>query len=221
MSGAPNYRNLSPAQKRREIAKIEAGLRTMWNEPDEPRGNGLPMKNGRSLMVIERNTHEALQRLNLRTGYDVAVDDVSLESIFEPMSAGDLEEWGIRNDTVQRMFRYLTAAGPEAWNILSRIFAIGSHMMIEPFCLLNLREKALMLGESHGAQHWRMKRLCTDPLLRKGAKSIKAPGMKGLKAQASAAQAQQGNSNRAFKKPAQQANGNGQHVPARRRRNRA
>lgn len=41
-----------------------------------------------------------------------------------------------------------------------------------------------------------MKRICTDPLLRNGAKSVKAPGQKGLHAQAAAAAAQKGNHNR-------------------------
>lgn len=195
-AGMPEYRNLTPAQKRAEIARIEANLRTMWHEPSHPDA-GAPRRNGREMCALERNTHEALRAMAARTGYEAAHLDVSLESVFHPdMLSEDLEEWGIRCDTIRRFFSYLAADGPETWQILRRLFVIGAHMSIEPFCLLTVRERALMLGDSHGGQHWRMKKICTDPVLRKGGRAVKAAGQKGLRASAAAAAAQKGNCNR-------------------------
>ena len=117
----------------------------------------------------------ALRSLKRRTNYEPSAVDTPLYQLLEA-EEGNLDEWGIRNEAIRTFFAYLLADGPHPAQILRRLFACGSHMMIEPFCLLNLREKGLMLGDSHGAQHWRMKRICTDPLMRKGAVSVRAPG---------------------------------------------
>lgn len=157
--------------------------------------NGEEKSAAAEILEYERNVATALRRLARRTNYEPATSDTPLYAVIEA-EEGQLDEWGIRNETVRTLFAYLLGDGPHPAQVLRRLYAIGSHMMIEPFCLLNLREKALMLGDSHGAQHWRMKRICTDPLLRKGARSVKAPGQKGARASAAAAVAQRGNHNR-------------------------
>lgn len=148
------------------------------------------------ILQYERDVNVALRRLARRTRYEPASNETPLSRLLETED-GALDEWGIRNETIRTFFDYILADGPHPAQILRRLYAVGSHMMIRPFCEMTLREKAMMLGDSHGAQHWRMKRICIDPLLRNGAKSVKAPGQKGLHAQAAAAAAQKGNHNRA------------------------
>ncbi|MEQ1862454.1 MAG: hypothetical protein ABMA13_21255 [Chthoniobacteraceae bacterium] len=148
------------------------------------------------ILQYERAVTEALRRMARRTHYEPASVDTPLSALVEGED-GMLDEWGIRNETIRKFFEYLTADGPEPWQIMRRLYAAGSHMMQRPFCDLNLREKSLMFGDSHGAQHWRMKRMVIDPLMRNGARSIKAPGMKSGRAAEAAAVAATGNNNRA------------------------
>ncbi len=157
--------------------------------------NGKAKSAAEELLHYERGVNAALRRLRNRTHYEPATDHTPLHALIEA-EGGELDEWGIRNESLRKLFAYLLGDGPHPAQILRRLYAVGSHMMIEPFCLMTLREKGLMLGDSHGAQHWRMKRICTNPLMRKGAKSIKAPGQKSAKASAAAAAAAQGNHNR-------------------------
>lgn len=147
------------------------------------------------ILRYEREVNEALRRFSRRTNYEPVTTETPLSHLLETED-GALDEWGIRNEAVRKFFEYILADGPHPAAILRRLYAAGSHMMIRPFCEMTLREKAQMLGDSHGAQHWRMKRLCIDPLLRNGAKSVKAPGQKSLHAQAAASVAQKGNVNR-------------------------
>jgi len=109
---------------------------------------------------------------------------------------GQLDEWAIKNETARAILLWIASDGPHPAAILRRIYLLGDHMMVPPYCLLNLREKGKMCDDTHGAQHWRMQRICVDPLVRKGAASTKAPGQKGAKASAAASIAQQGNHNR-------------------------
>lgn len=147
------------------------------------------------VLRYERQVNQALRQMQHRTNYEPATVDTPLDALLASES-GDLDEWGVRNETIRGFFEYILADGPHPAQILRRIFAIGAHMMIEPFCLLSLRERAMMMNESHGAQHWRVRRICTDPLMRKEARSIKAPGQKSAFAAAVAAEVQQGNTNR-------------------------
>ena len=160
-------------------------------------GDSMETSAAREILDYEREVAEALRRLRRRTKYEPATVDTPMYDVLGASVDGSLDEWSIRNETVRKLFEYFLGDGPHPAQILRRIFAIGAHMMIEPFCLLNLRERALMMGDSHGAQHWRTKRICTDPLMRKGALSVKAPGQKGAAASAAASEAQQGNHNRA------------------------
>jgi hypothetical protein len=115
----------------------------------------------------------------------------------------------IQDETMARAFQFFIADGIHPAQVLRRLYALGAHMVISPFCDLNLRERAMMLGESHGAQHWRTQRICVDPLMRKGARAWKAPGQKSLESRAKYAQAAAGNSNRTKnKKGKNHANGN-------------
>jgi hypothetical protein len=152
------------------------------------------------ILRYEREVSAVMKQMARRTHYEPATADTPVSELMR--SEGDMdgltemETWAIRNETIRRFFEFILADGPEPCQVLRRLYAAGSHMMIRPFCDLTLREKALMFGESHGAQHWRMKRVVTDPLRRNGAKAIKGPGQKGSRAAESASRAQQGNSNR-------------------------
>ena len=151
----------------------------------------------KEILDYERRVNAALRSLHGRTGFEpTAVESrTPLSSLLES-EEGELDEWAVRRETVKRMFDFLLADGPEPHQILRRLFALGSHMGVEPFCLLTLREKALMMGDSHGAEHWRIQKICVDPLKRSGAHSVKAPGMKGIDAAAACSKAQKGNTNR-------------------------
>jgi hypothetical protein len=139
--------------------------------------------------------HDRIERAGIVLTVDVPARD--LISILRAVAAAERE---MRRVATLQMFDYFKADGVHPADVLKRVYAVGNHMGIEPFSLLTTRARGLMLGDSHGAQHWRMEQICVNPLLRAGAKSVKAPGQKGLNARAAAARAQQGNSNRRRKR---------------------
>lgn len=144
-------------------------------------------------LAFEKRINAALRAFVIRTKFEPATDEPPLHLL---LSAESLAEWGAMRETVVCILLWLAAEGSRDGDILKRLFIMGDHMMIEPFCLLNLREKARLLNDSHGAQLWRLRRIAVDPLMRKGCRSYKASGQKGLLASEAAASAQQGNSNR-------------------------
>jgi hypothetical protein len=164
----------------------------------------------KEVLDYERDVTSALKKFYNRTHWEPNTEKTPLHDLLDK-EEHELDEWAVRNETTRRLFEYFAADGPDPVNVMRRVYALGSHMSIAPFCELNLREKALMLGDSHGAQHWRMKKICVDPLRRNGAKAYKAPGQKGLGASASAAAAQQGNSNRRKKRTGHAASKGKQH----------
>jgi hypothetical protein len=134
--------------------------------------------------------------------------ETALEKIFAseesprcPHCAGEieppheLEEWGIRNETIRRLSEFVCQDGLEPWKVLRNIYAVFAHMSLEPWSELTLREKALMLGDSHGAQHFRIEKLVAL-LRRAGAASFKAPGQKQIETRGIYSECQQGNTNR-------------------------
>jgi hypothetical protein len=152
------------------------------------------------IVEYERDVSTALKQLYSRTRWEPAEEKTPLDALIATEESGSLEEWGIRADAIKQMFNYFLADGVRPSEVLGRVYAVGAHMAIPPFCNLTVRERALMLGDSHGAQHWRMQKVCCDVLRRKGARSWKAPGQKSLHSRKSNAAAQAGNSNRARKR---------------------
>lgn len=147
------------------------------------------------ILAYEKRVNAALRSFALRTHYEAATDETPLHHLMAAED-GTLDEWGVVRQTAVRILLWLAAEGPHPGAIMKRLFVLGDHMMIEPYCKLTLREKAALLDDSHGAQLWRLKRIAVDPLMRKGCRSVKGSGQKGLRASAAAAHAQQGNSNR-------------------------
>jgi hypothetical protein len=140
----------------------------------------------------DREAAEGLRRFHNRTHYEATTEFTPLDSLIGS-EEGNRDD---RRETINRIFGFLIAKGPHPAEVLRRLFALGAHMGISPFCDLTLREKKLLLGGSHGTHHWLMKKLCEDPLRRKGAKSWKAPGQKSLKSRKRYSRCQQGNTNR-------------------------
>lgn len=153
----------------------------------------------KEILEYEREVNTALRRLHNRTKWEPTEERTPLDALLE-VEDGSLEEWAIRSETIRRMFNYFVADGIRPSEVLGRVYAVGAHMAIEPFCLLTLRERALMLGDSHGGQHYRTQVVCVDVLRKKGAKSWKAPGQKSLESRASYSKRSKGNQNRRRKR---------------------
>jgi hypothetical protein len=156
----------------------------------------------------EHRVTEGLRRIYKRTRFEPSEEKTPCDAIMANEEAPhcphckeaiemphELEEWGIRNETVRRMFQLFCQSGLEPWNVMREVFAIATHMGLEPWSKLTLREKSLMLGDSHGSQHWRIEKI-VNLLRRKGARSYKAPGQKSLASRGNYSVAQEGNTNR-------------------------
>lgn len=154
----------------------------------------------REIAEYEREVCSALKRFHNRTNWEPTEHKTPLDALMAVEEEGSLEEWSVRADTIKQMFMYFVADGIRPSEVLGRVYAVGAHMGIEPFCQLTVRDRGLMLGDSHGAQHYRMQKVCVDVLRRQGAKNFKAPGQKSLKSRESYSRAQQGNSNRKRKR---------------------
>jgi len=150
----------------------------------------------REILEYEKGVNTALKRFYERTHYEATTDQTPLDALLAS-EEGVLDEWAVKRETAMAVLLWIAADGPHPAALLRRLYLMGDHMMIEPYCLLTLREKGALTDTSHGQPHWLMKRIITDPLMRKGAASVKAPGQKGARASAAAAAAQQGNHNRA------------------------
>lgn len=135
--------------------------------------------------------HDRIERAGIVLTVEVPARDVI--SMLRALRAA---EWEMALTTLRRLFDYFKADGIHPFDVLRRVYASGHHMGIEPFSQLTTRDKSALFGDSHGIHHWLMQQNCVNPLLRSGAKSVKAPGQKGLGAQAAASCAQQGNQNR-------------------------
>jgi len=149
-----------------------------------------------AVLRYEEEVNTALRRFHKRTHYEPTTDETPLDALLAS-EEGMLDEWAVKRETAMALLLWLAADGPHPAALLRRLYLMGDHMMIEPYCLLTLREKGALTNTSHGQPHWLMKRIITDPLMRKGAASVKAPGQKGARASAAAVAAQQGNHNRA------------------------
>jgi hypothetical protein len=145
--------------------------------------------------VRERDIADGLKRFHNRTHWEPTTEHTPLDSILAAEDNGT-DEWEVKRETVIRIFSYLVADGPHPAAVLRRLYALGAHMAIRPFCDLTLREKKLLLGGSHGTHHWLMKKICEDPLRKKGARAWKAPGQKSLNSRKSYSRSQEGNTNR-------------------------
>lgn len=167
----------------------------MSAEPDRAAARARVEAAEEEITRYERNVFEALRRMSRRTHYEPASVDTPISEVLGTVD-DELDEWAVRRATVTALFAYFLADGPEPWNVMRRVFLLGDHMMIRPFCELTLREKAKLLGCSHEDVRFWIKRLCVNPLMRIGAASFKAPGQKSLRAGEVAAEAQRGNDNR-------------------------
>jgi hypothetical protein len=156
----------------------------------------------------ELAVNQALLKMSRRTSYEPSTDRTPLDDILRSEASPkcphcdkpiedspELEQWGIRIDTIKHFSDFICQDGLQPWNVLRNLYAVFSHMSLEPWVLLTLREKALILGDSHGSQHFRMEKL-VNLLRRKGAHSIKAPGQKRIETRAKFSECQQGNTNR-------------------------
>lgn len=139
--------------------------------------------------------HDRVERAGIVFTVDVPARD--LISVLRAIRQAEVE---MRLLTTRRLFDYFKGDGIHPSDVLRRVYASGNHMGIEPFSLLTTRERGMMLGDSHGSQHWRMQQICVNPLVRNGARNVRAPGQKGLNARAAAARAQKGNTNRRRKR---------------------
>lgn len=167
--------------------------------------SGANGKNGmtpteKEISDYERDVNTSLRRFHNRTNWEPTEHKTPLDALMALEEEGSLEEWSVRADAIKQLFTYFVADGIRPSEVLGRVYAVGAHMGIEPFCLLTVRERGLMLGDSHGAQHYRMQKVCVDVLRRQGAKNFKAPGQKSLESRGSYSRAQQGNSNRKRKR---------------------
>jgi len=144
---------------------------------------------------FERRALAALRRSAARHHYEPPSSEVSLSEILQS-EEGTLSDWGARHDTIRRLFSFMSSDGSSPRDVVRKFYVIGAHMMIEPFCFFTVRDRGELLGDSHGAQHWLMRRACGNPLMRSGAYALMAPGEKSAAAKAVASRVQIGNTNR-------------------------
>lgn len=142
----------------------------------------------------EADVQSALQIVGRRRSYEQTTEDTPLTQLLAS-EEGQLDEWAVKNETALTLLGWLAADGPHPAQVLRRVYLLGNHLMVSPFCELTMREKAKLLNCSHGTVLWLMKRLCSDPLMRKGS-AAKGAGQKGQAASAAASVAQRGNNNR-------------------------
>lgn len=151
--------------------------------------------------AYEAEVNDALRTMRERTRYEPSFDETPVGEVIKIEEPDEDEEsraarWETIRETALKLMLWIGAEGGHPATLLKRLVAIGDHMMIEPFCLFNLREKGKILGESHESVRDRMQRICVDPLMRSGARNFKAPGQKGARARKAASLAQQNNQNR-------------------------
>src|SRR5688572_134352 len=96
----------------------------------------------------ERDVNTSLRRFHNRTNWEPTEHKTPLDALMALEEDGSLEEWSVRADTIKQMFTYFVADGIRPSEVLGRVYAVGAHMGIEPFCLLTVRERGLMLGDS-------------------------------------------------------------------------
>ena len=140
-----------------------------------------------AIVDYERDVEKALARVNRRS-HEPSTRATALDAIFADEDAprcprcdcvvelpASLEQFGIRVETIERLADFCSFDGVEPWNVARNLYAIFAHMGLRPWCVLTLREQSVMLGESHGSVHLRIKR---SILRRQNAASFKAPGQK-------------------------------------------
>lgn len=150
------------------------------------------------IVKYEKDVREGLRRI-----YRKQWQPVDLKTPLDELMAaedGQLEEWSYKADVIKRMFEYFVQDGLEPCNVMQNVYAVAAHMHLEPWAHLTVRERGLILGDSHGAQHWRMQKICVNKVRRSGARSWKAPGQKSLEARGEYSEAQKGNTNRKKKR---------------------
>lgn len=168
-----------------------------WEAPEGEDGSGRKSAL-QAIKDYERDVNTALKKVARRTHYEQVTEETPLSALLESES-GDLDEWALRGATIRALGNYCSQDGPEPWKVMRLFYAVMLHMGIDPYAQLTVRERALMLGDTHGAQHWRVQQFCVNRLRRAGFHSTLAPGQKGSGAAASASAAQMGNKNRGCK----------------------
>lgn len=156
----------------------------------------------------ELKVNTALRKMQRRESYEPSTSVTPLEEIFASEESpkcphcseaielpNELEQYGIRCETIRRLAEFCAQDGLEPWNVMRNLYAVFSHMSLPLWSALTLREKAQLLGDSHGSQHGRIE-VIVNFLRRKGAYSIKAPGQKKIESRESFSKCQQGNTNR-------------------------
>ncbi len=175
------------------------------------------MKNGKHLGEVrriegeiasyEREVERGLS-LQRRNGIEPSTNVTPLEIIFASEQSakcphcggcielpGELEKWGIQVETVRRIEQFVSQDGLHPGSILRNLYALFRHMSLPSFEALTVRQRALILGDSHGSEH--LATLKVEKLLRrKGNLAFKAAGQKTVGSRATFSKCQQGNTNR-------------------------
>ncbi len=186
-----------------------SGMRNGKNGSESPHLNEARLAN-QEILDYECKVNKALARLNRRESFETSTRTTALDEILADEEAprcprcrcpvpidspAALEQFAIRVETIKRMADFCSFNGVEPWNVLSNVYAIFAHMGLRPWVRLTLRQKAVLLGESHGSQHLRIKKL-VNFLREENAASFKAPGQKQIESGSSYSKCQEGNSNR-------------------------
>ena len=70
-----------------------------------------------------------------------------------------IDEWMVRNETIKTFSEFLSQDGLEPWKVMRNLYSAFAYMGLPPWVELTVREKGLMLGDSHGSQHFRMEKM--------------------------------------------------------------
>jgi hypothetical protein len=167
-----SYAHFSDEQKRREIARIEAGLKTLWNEPAH---ESAPRRNGRPLVNLRMTALEL----------DAEADRF----------AADGESARVFVEAYSFLFEFIFADGPHPGHAMRRLYMLAKKY--RPDCIWDMGYRALglLLGESHAAMEWRIS-ILDEYALNKGITGVKMGWQKTCASSAAFSKAQRGNSNR-------------------------
>jgi len=143
---------------------------------------------------------QTLLRFYAETSWQPVENQTPLQTLIDGETGGELDEWGCRHEVLVALLDWLCEDGVHPGAVLRRIYAVGKALNRPPWSLLSLEETGQMFGETRAAMSWRIKKIFSGYLKKKGFRGFKAPFQKDEEAVASFAKVQKGNRNRR-KKP--------------------
>jgi hypothetical protein len=155
--------------------------------------------------VDDRQATIALRKLYRRESFEPSTNITPIDEVFaieesplcphcrKPVDSPGQFRGSV--ETVRRLAEFCAQDGVHWLDVLRNLYTVFAYMGLPLFTGLRLRERAAILGDSHGSEHLRAERV-VNFVRRGGAYSFKAPGQKSIKSRESFSNCQRGNKNR-------------------------